>query len=148
MPLRVPLLLAAVAAFAPAVALAHSGPDDEATPEMAGATWRVRPAPPVDMPEMAGAPMHGRGEGARVIVIHRGPEGPRPGMGPHEGGPPCSEREGFAPPPPRMMGPPAPRMMEGPSMRFAGPPPCGPCLVRRPVRLHDGWLSWPGKTYF
>lgn len=140
------LKTAAVLAFtllAPAAALAHESPAAEGYGPPAEA---LLPAPPADAPPGV-CYAHVRVPGRPVS---------RPPMG---GGMHWELR----PPPPGAIGPvwclvpDAPVAMTLSPARegwirvqcnAAPPPPCRPCEVRRPVRLHDGWLSWPGKRYF
>lgn len=115
------LLPAPPADAPPGVCYAHvrvPGQTAAAPPIMGGAHWERRPPPP----------------GAIGPVMCLVPDAPRAHvvvMPDREGWirVACDTgRPAMAPPPP--------------------PPPCAPCATRRPVQLHDGWLSWPGKTYF
>lgn len=170
MPLRLYLLVAAASLLSPVAALAHSPQDERAMPEMTGDTWRHGPPPPAmagphGPPPPAIAGPHGPGAQGAAVQGLRMERSPCPAASGVEAGPPHAMAfhtqrppELMGAPPPVPMGPPPmamqrqhrdeaplPPSFEGPP---AGPPPCGPCLVRRPVRLHDGWLSWPGKRYF
>ena len=132
--------VSALAAVSPAAA--HMRPE----PSMASAPESLLAAPPADAPPGVCY--------AHVRVPGRTVTGP-----PEVGGAHWELR----PPPPGAIGPvwclvpDAPRartmvmperegwiQVECDSGRPPPPPPCPP----KPVKLHDGWLSWHGKTYF
>lgn len=139
--------LAAALAFVPAlVAVSPAAAQTHLEASMAGAPEPLVAAPPADAPPGVCY--------AHVRVPGRTVAGP-----PVVGGAHWEHR----PPPPGAIGPvwclvpDAPRAgltvmpdregwirVECDSGRPPPPPPCPP----KPVRLHDGWLSWPGKTYF